>query len=92
MVFDWDENNLSHIAKHGIEAYEAEDIFFDDDNLGTHAYNTDDEKRYGILGKTEEGRILKIIYTLRGGNIRVISAMTANKSQTKRYRNNQKKG
>ena len=91
MSFDWDEHNLEHLAKHDVEACEAEDIFFDDYNLSTDAYNVDDEKRCGILGKTESGRILKVIYTFRNNNLRVISAMEANKSQRKRYKNNQKK-
>ena len=53
-------------------------------------YNMDEldkaaEDRYRVLGKTDEGRMLFLVFTLRGGKIRVITARDAHKKERKAY-------
>ena len=44
------------------------------------------EKREGIIGKTDEGRIIFVVFTRRQNKIRIVTALDANKSQRKRYK------
>ena len=89
-MFEWDDHNIEHIARHGVEFWEVEEAFEDDDLLTSDAYNFKTERRYGIIGATESGRILLIIYTLRKGKIRTIRAQDADDSQRRRYRKGRK--
>ncbi len=43
--FDWDDNNIEHIARHGVEPWEAEEALLDPDVIGTDAYNMRGEVR-----------------------------------------------
>ena len=49
------------------------------------AYNRLGERRYGLIGATDEGRILTVIYTHRAGRIRVVTARDATHSEKRRY-------
>ena len=67
---------------------EAEQVFFNDPLLmledSKHSHR---EKRNHALGKTDEGRLLHITFTLRksGEKIRVISARDIHKKERKIY-------
>jgi len=80
IVFDWDDGNLTkNLEKHKVTCQEAEEAFFyfsiiDEDQ--THSVS---EARYRMLGRTNEGRYLVIIFTIRKERVRVISARDANK-------------
>lgn len=70
--FEWDDNNIEHLSRHGVSPDEVEDLAFDDDpwirkgRKGT---------RY-MLGHTIAGRYLFVVYVLRSKGIaRVITAM-----------------
>jgi len=43
-----------------------------------------DEERWMLLGRVDEW-VLLVVYTLRGSNIRLISARRANRNETKVY-------
>ena len=85
-MFDWDDKNIEHIARHGIEYWEVEEALGDADILAISAYNRGTEKREGIIGMTEDSRILVVIYTMRGAELRPVTARDANKTEKKRYR------
>lgn len=86
MRFVWDDANLEHIARHGIEDYEAEEVFEDPDVRPFDAQNRRGERRFGVFGMTEDGRILVVIYILRSGDIRVVTARDAEPKEKRRYR------
>jgi uncharacterized DUF497 family protein len=50
------------------------------------AYNVGRERRWALLGATEEGRRLYVVYTRRRGRIRVVSARDATPREKRRYR------
>lgn len=84
--FEWDEANIEHIAKHGVESDEAEEVFSDTDNvLDEDIEHSTVEKRFLIIGKTQEGRLLYQIFTRRGDKIRVISSRDINKKEVELY-------
>lgn len=84
--YQWDNGNLDHIADHDIEDFEAEEALEDPRGVTLGAYNKGDEKRYGILGATEAGRILAVFYTFRGSKVRVATARDAKPNEKRRYR------
>lgn len=84
--FEWDEANIEHIAIHNVTPNEAEDIFFDTNNvLDEDIKHSIVENRFIIIGKTKEGRLLYQIFTKRGNKIRVISARDINKKEVELY-------
>lgn len=84
--FEWDAANISHIAKHNVIPEEAEDVFFDENNVQDEDLeHSTDEERFLIIGKTTEGRLLYQIFTRRGNKIRVISSRDINKKEVHLY-------
>ena len=81
--FDWDSNNIEHVARHNISPDEVEDVAFDDEpwiRKGRKGI------RY-ILGYTVAGRYLFIVYVLKGKGIaRVVTAMDMDEKTRKLYR------
>ena len=86
MRFEWDDANVRHIAAHGVTPAEAEEAFADPLRVGRTAYNTPTEERDGIVGMTGAGRLLTVIFTVRRGAVRVISAHDADARDRRRYR------
>jgi hypothetical protein len=84
--FDWDDANVDHVAAHGVTPTEAEDAILDTDRLSAPARSTETEKRHGIIGATEAGRVLFVSYTIRGGAFRVVTAFDASAAHRRRYR------
>lgn len=86
--FQWDEGNShNNKDKHRVEKTEAEDVFSDKNKIiFSDTFHSDTEKRYIVLGKTSKRRLLYIIFTLRNGNIRIISARDINKKEVYLYK------
>jgi hypothetical protein len=86
--FDWDDGNTRKNDKHGVSMAEAEQVFFNEPLLLIgDSKHSQDESRFHALGKTDEGRILHITFTLRndGTKIRVISARDMHKKERTIY-------
>ncbi len=86
MNFDWDSANINHIARHSVRPEEAEEALLDRKRIGTPAYQVENERRWAILGKSNNGRILFIVFTRRNGLIRVVTARDATSKEKRRYR------
>jgi len=88
--FEWDKGNIDkNLKKHGVTNEEAEEIFIDQKAVLTEDINhAIIEKRYQILGRTESGKILNVLFTIRGKIIRIISARFANRKEWKLYDEN----
>jgi uncharacterized DUF497 family protein len=86
--FEWDEGNINkNWEKHKVTHLECEEIFFNEPLIvqqdKTHSTS---EERYFALGKTDRGRVLFVVFTIRGDKIRVISARDASKKERRYYR------
>jgi hypothetical protein len=74
--FQWDEGNSDkNWRRHQVTQPEAEQVFFNRpvlvaDDPGHSAKET----RYFALGRTAAGRLLSVVFTIRGELLRVISA------------------
>jgi len=87
--FNWDEGNFRKSAeKHGVGQSEAEEVFFNEPLLLLEdAKHSQSEARFHALGKTDDGRLLHITFTLRqsGTLIRVISARDMHRKERAVY-------
>lgn len=86
--FNWDDGNARKNAQHGVSTAEAEQVFFNDPLLFLEdAKHSQSEVRFHALGKSDEGRLLHITFTLRSKNslIRVISARDMHKKERVTY-------
>ncbi len=84
--FDWNDANEDHIARHGVTRKEAEEAYLDPNKRGVSIAKRATEPRWAVLGKTENGRILYLIYTLRQEYVRIITAYDAGQSEKKYYK------
>jgi uncharacterized DUF497 family protein len=86
--FDWDKGNARKNEKHGVSSAEAEQVFFNAPLLLLDdAAHSQKEARLHALGKTDDGRLLHITFTLRqsGCLIRVISARDMHRKERSFY-------
>jgi uncharacterized protein len=79
LIFEWDDANLGHIARHDVTVKEVEQVIFGNplDIEMQVAEPDNSEERLLQLGETAKGRILQLLTTWRGGKVRVISAWDA---------------
>jgi uncharacterized protein len=85
---DWDEGNVRKNEKHGVSMAEAEQVFFNAPLLLLEdSLHSQKEPRFHALGKTDDGRLLHITFTLResGLLIRVISARNMHRKERAVY-------
>lgn len=85
--FDWDEANLNkNWNKHKVSHIECEELFFNEPIIikpdYTHSHK---EFRFIMLGKTDLGRYLFVIFTIRKDKIRVISARDMSRKERRIY-------
>jgi hypothetical protein len=84
LIFDWDEANVGHVARHNITPEEIEEVFANDPmDLGAEA--VDGEERYTGVGHTNRLRVLVLVWTMRGDATRPITAFDASERLAKRY-------
>jgi hypothetical protein len=86
--FNWDDGNARKNEKHDVSTAESEQVFFNEPLLLlADANHSDLELRFHALGKTDEGRLLHVTFTLReeGKNIRVISARDMHRKERQIY-------
>ena len=85
MKYQWDKNKAtSNLQKHGIEFADAVSVFLDDLAI-TIPDNRFDEDRFVTIGMDAFGRILVVVFTWRGEDIRLISARLAERRERKQY-------
>jgi len=65
--FEWDDDNLDHLAHHGISADEVEELF--SGPILRRRGGTDALDRYRVLGRTAAGRYLAIVYQAKPSGV-----------------------
>jgi uncharacterized DUF497 family protein len=81
--FEWDDDNIGHMANHGVYPDEVEGVAFDDEPWVKKGR---EGTRY-LLGYTVAGRYLFVVYVLKGRGIaRVITAMDMDDKTRKLYK------
>ncbi len=86
-MFEWNEEKRQHnLLKHGVDLLYAAQIFEGDVVKIVDDRQDYGETRYLALGMIGD-EIFAVVYTLRGENIRLISARKARKKEYDRYQN-----
>jgi hypothetical protein len=85
--FDWDDANRNkNWDKHKVAWWECEEVFF---NQPLYVYadlqHSRSEERFYVLGKTNNSRLLFIVFAHRNHKIRMISARDMHKKERKMY-------
>jgi uncharacterized DUF497 family protein len=85
--FQWDQGNSEkNWQKHRVSPFECEQIFFNQPLIAADdVAHSQQERRYYVLGRTDNGRRLYVVFTIRGHRIRVISARDMNRKERKAY-------
>lgn len=85
--FEWNKHNIEkNRKKHKIKFKECEEAFSKKPLiLFQHKKHSITEKRFGVFGKTNNNKLLTIIFTFRNSKIRVISARKQSQKERKAY-------
>ncbi|MCG2691452.1 BrnT family toxin [Microgenomates group bacterium] len=93
ILFDWDKGNIDkNIAKHKIKNEEAEEVFVNQPIiLLKDKKHSEKESRFMVLGQTDKKRPLSIFFTIRGKEVRIISARPMGRKERRLYEKKTKK-
>lgn len=83
--FDWDEANIKHLAVHKVTPTEFEQVLTNEP-LDLDYESIDGEERYRAVGLTGAGRLLSVVFTIRGGRVRGITAFPATARDKRAFR------
>ncbi|HAM32289.1 MAG TPA: hypothetical protein DCP41_01920 [Deltaproteobacteria bacterium] len=83
--FEWDKGNLlKNWEEHGVTGSECEQIFFNHPRVvAPDVKHSEKEGRYFVLGHTDTGRMLFVVFMIRKNLIRVISARDMSRKERK---------
>jgi uncharacterized DUF497 family protein len=87
LTFEWDpRKERSNLAKHGVGFEPASTIFGDRSSLTIpDPEHSQTEERHITIGRAFTGKLLVVVHTERGNNIRIISARRASRRERKFY-------
>jgi len=85
LLFEWDPNKAKeNLEIHGVSFDEAGMAFRDPLSLAIYdPLHSEEEDRFVLLGNSHQDRLLVVVHTVRGDNIRLISARKASKKERK---------
>lgn len=87
--FDWDAGNLDKCRKHGVSIEEIESLFTRSPTIMVDTTHSENEERLRAIGKTEAGRYIFLVFTIRDRNarrsIRPISARYMHEKEIAHY-------
>ncbi len=80
-TFLWDDRNIDHVAAHGAEPWEVEQVF----EQAPKVRRARDD-RYLALGRTQAGRYLVVVFRYLGnGVVRVLTAREMSVKERRSY-------
>jgi uncharacterized protein len=86
MEVEWDPSKAKiNLQKHGVRFSDAEAVLFDPNALSFEDITAQGEQRFVAIGVDHLWRLLVVIYTNRGSNVRLISARQATRSERRKY-------
>jgi uncharacterized DUF497 family protein len=85
--FEWDTGNaLKVVGRHNVEPGECEQAFFQEPFVVSYdASHSETEPRWRALGRTVAGRLLFVVFTLRGTLVRVLAARDMSRKERRVY-------
>jgi hypothetical protein len=85
--FEWDETKAkSNLAKHGVSFEEASTVFGDPLSLTIpDPAHSQAEDRSIVLGRSHQRKLLVVVHTERGDDLRIIGARRASRRERTNY-------
>ena len=85
--FEWDKGNSDkNWEKHQVSIWECEQIFFNHPlEVAEDTRHSTEEDRFYALGRTDLKRLLFVVFAVRRGKIRIISARDMSRKERKLY-------
>lgn len=74
MQFEWDSNNWPKCHEHGVSKGEIELVLSSEPMTRADHKHSDEETRFIAVGKAPSGKFVFIVFCVRGGAVRPISA------------------
>lgn len=82
MDYRWDPDKASsNLAKHGVDLADAVGVFEDEWALTIKEETVAGEQRLATVGTDFLGRVLVVVYTYRGEQVRLISSQRATRQE-----------
>lgn len=83
--FDWDRGNMEKSwLRHKVYYKECEEVFKNKPlNVFYDEQHSQNEDRFAAFGRTNSGRLLTVIFTIRNNKIRIISARDRSQKEKK---------
>jgi hypothetical protein len=87
LTFEWDEAKArENLKNHKVSFEETRTVFADPLSLTIcDPEHSSSELRFVDIGLSARARLLVVVYTQRGGNIRIISSRRATRAERKVY-------
>ncbi len=87
LTFEWDTNKARrNLAKHGVSFEESSSIFGDPLSLTVpDPVHSKVEGRFVTIGASHREKLLVVVHTERGDNMRIISARVASRRERRSY-------
>jgi uncharacterized protein len=86
VVYVWDEaKRRSNLRKHGLDFRDAHLVYENPDKCTYDASRQDEYRLMDVALAVVKGRLLTLVYTERGDDVRVISFRNASREESKQY-------
>ena len=87
LTFEWDTNKARrNLVKHGVGFEESSTVFGDPRSLTIpDPVHSKVEERFVTIGASHRGKLLVVVHTERGDNMRIISARVASRRERRSY-------
>ena len=87
LSFEWDQGKArANLSKHGVSFEEATTVFGDPLSLTIpDPAHSQTEDQFIIVGQSHRQRLLVVVHTERGDNVRIISVRRASRRERKNY-------
>ena len=89
ILFDWNDTNLEHTAKHGVTPSEIEFVLNNNPMIRPDPYPPEIEQRWRGIGPNMAGDMLFIVFMVKDDTdtltLRPISARRMHKREVKKY-------
>lgn len=80
--FEWDQGNIEHIKRHKVSIDECEQVFvYSEIKALKDIKHSFSEERFKAFGMTLNGRLLALVFTIRKGKLRVLTARDQSKKE-----------
>lgn len=92
LEFEWDQGNAEkNWKRHRVSVSESEQVFFNEPlAVSPDPGHSSAEIRYLAFGKTDSGRRLAVVFTMRKGRIRVVSARDLSRREERTHETSDK--